>query len=253
MLRFDGKRWRVLAPPEISSYAPRGLALFDRKLWLRHGNGALDVFDEKSWRRDVARALPRPKIFALTVDETKLYAAQWGGWSEYSRGSWRSFLRLPELQGAILTALLPDGDNLWLGTQNRGVAFFDRAKNTLTWHDERAGLPDDWITVLQRDDATLFAGTFVGGLSEYSREKNHWKTAAEPRGQNVTALEHDGQGGVFIATRAGLWRRATDGTLENLNARFPFLENEIQSLKLAPRGLWIGARTALYFLPRQSW
>ena len=253
LLRFDGKRWRVLAPPEISSFAPRDGAQFDGKLWLRHGSGALDVFDGKSWRRDATRALPRGKVFALAADESKLYAAQWGGWSEYSRGVWTPFLRLPELQGIVLTALLPDGNDLWIGTQNRGIAFYERAKNALTWHDERAGLPDDWITVLARANDKIVAGTFVGGLAEYTRAKNLWKPIAELRGQNVTALEGDGQGGAFVATRVGLWRRAADGKWENFNARFPFLENEIQALKVAPRGLWIGARTALYFLPRENW
>lgn len=255
LLRFDGKSWRVLAPPENSSFAPRRTAIFGGKLWLQHGGGNLDVFDGKSWRRDVARALPRRKIFALASGEDKLYAAQWGGWSEYSRGAWTPFLRLPQLQGVVVTALLPDGDNLWLGTQNRGAAHFNRAQNTLTWHDERSGLPDDWITVFGREGTTTFAGTFVGGLAQSrgAATTSRWKDVEELRGRNVTALESDGQSGFFIATRAGLWRRAADGKLENLNARFVWLENEIQALRLAPRGLWIGGRTAIYFLPQEAW
>ena len=58
-------------------------------------------------------------------------------------------------------------------------------------HDERSGLPDDWITTLARTaSGDIYAGTFVGGLA--TRNNAGWFAAPELRGANVTALEKTG-------------------------------------------------------------
>lgn len=119
----------------------------------------------------------------------------------------------------------------------------------LKFHDERHGLSDDWITALSRSSKVLYAGTFVGGLCRQNGA--HWLASKELAGENVTALEPDGDGGIFITTRTGLWHRNDKGKMANLGAQVPWLDTELQALSATDGGLWIGSRTGLFWL-RQS-
>src|SRR5205823_1057686 len=137
--------WHSESVPVLSSVAPRQMAEFHGALYLRHGNGKVDRFDGRTWTRDVCAGLPRKRATMIASDPSRLYIAQWGGWSEYDGRAWTHYLKLPELQGRTISALYTDGDILWIGTQNRGVAQFDHRTGRLRWHDERQGLPDDWV------------------------------------------------------------------------------------------------------------
>jgi len=230
----------------LSSNAPRQMVEFKGVLFVRHGGGKVDRFDGSRWMRDIFPWLPRKKAMAIAADNKRLTIAQWGGWSEYDGKTWQHYLNLPELQGLPMVSLHPDGSTLWIGTQSRGVGEFDYATNKLRWHDERHGLPDDWITCLARVGSTLYAGTFVGGLSWWNGKT--WTTAAELKGENVTALEPDGEGGLFIATRNGVWHRSAKAVLQRLNDEVRFLDTEVQTLCKVPEGLWVGTRTGLFFV-----
>jgi ligand-binding sensor domain-containing protein len=145
-------------------------------------------------------------------------------------------------------SLHPDGDRLWIGTQKRGLGEYSYRDGRFIWHDERHGLPDDWITCIARSGGVLYAGTFVGGLARYDGKK--WHDIPQLRGENVTALEPDGQGGLFIATRNGVWRQLPQGELSKLSQ--PWLDAEAQALWYSEKGLWIGTRTGLFFLRNAS-
>ena len=62
-------------------------------------------------------------------------------------------------------------DDVWIGTQSRGLAKWTRATGELRFFDERDGLKDDWITALYIQGARVWAGTFVGGLHVYQNGK----------------------------------------------------------------------------------
>jgi ligand-binding sensor domain-containing protein len=237
--------WQSVTLPEISTVAPRQMAEFKGALYVRHGSGKVDRFDGRVWTRDVCSTLPRKQASMIASDPGRLYVAQWGGWSEYDGTAWTHFLKLPELQGRTVTALHPDGDTLWIGTQNHGLAEFSHRTGQLTWHDERQGLPDDWITAIAREGRTLYAGTYVGGLARWNGAK--W-SAGELSGANVTDFAPDGKGGLWIATRTGLWHRDSSGRLTPASSRSHFLDTEVQALQQVPEGLWVGTRTGLFFL-----
>lgn len=240
--------WHQVTVPTLSSAAPRQLVVFGGRLFVRHGSGVVDRWDGTRWARNVFAFLPRGGVSALATDWQHLYAAQWGGWSETNGHVWTHHLTLPALRGQIITALCPEGGTLWLGTQGRSVAEVSRAAGTVRWHDERAGLTDDWITCLAQIGPTLCAGTFVGGLNcrtDGSGPNTRWSAPAALRGANVTALAPDGTGGVWAATRSGVWHRNAGGQWAALDS---FLEPEAQALLPVPGGLWIGTRTGLDFL-----
>ena len=289
--------WGHFSPPQISSNAPRQMVVFQDRLYLRHGSGKLDRWNGVRWEANIGAGLPRRQVSALAADAERLYAAQWGGWSEYDGSGWTHHLDLPDLQGLPVTALCPRGDRLWIGTQNHGLAEYDRRHRRLIWHDERSGLPDDWITALAPEGATVAAGTYVGGLARRGllppvaasrgalsegtfasglarrgklapdapspgkptantlvgfiarQDSGRWTTPPELAGQNVTALEPDGSGGLFIATRNGVWHESPAGPLRRIQPASGFLDREAQCLCRVPGGLWIGMRTGLFFCP----
>lgn len=238
---------------DLSSNAPRQMVEFANALWVRAGGGMVDKFDGRSWSKNVFPYLPRHKTLAIAGDKDRLYLGQWGGWSEWDGHAFTHHLNVAELQGLPPMTLLPAGNTLWFATQSRGIAEVDRTTEKVRWHDERLGLPDDWITCLLPQDQTilphgqtLLAGTFVGGLATWNG--SHWQAAPELKGENVTALESDGRGGAFVATRHGLWQRDKDGHLQSLHDRWPWVEGEVQSLLRVPQGLWIGTRVGIFFV-----
>lgn len=241
-----GNGWRRAGHEVLSSDAPRQMVEFGGELFVRHGGGAVDGFDGATWRKNVFAALPRQKTMAIAADEKRLYLGQWGGWSEWDGRNFTHHLNLPELQGVPPMALLPDGPTLWMATQSRGIAEIERATGKIRWHDERLGLPDDWITCIAKVGNEVYAGTFVGGLARWDGER--WQVAPELRGENVTALDSDGAGGLFVATRHGVWHRDTNGRLKSLHDRAPWLEPEAQALCRVPEGLWIGTRTGIFYV-----
>ncbi len=179
------------------------------------------------------------------LDEHRLYVAQWGGWSEFDGQAWTHHLDVPELQGLPVTALCPQNDTFWIGTQGRGLAEYSRDSHTLRWHDERNGLTDDWITALVCMNDKIYAGTFVDGLAEWNGAA--WTSPKELKGENVTALEPDASGGLYIATRHDVWHQSINGDLKCIHLVSPNLSAEAQALCYVPGGLWIGTRAGLVF------
>lgn len=237
--------WQHLTEGLLSSSAPRQMVEFQGSLYLRHGNGKVDRFDGERWYREVCSALPRKEAMALTADPKRLYVAQWGGWSEFDGQTWKHHLHQPELQGVPITALYSEREVLWISTQGRGLAEVNRNRGQLRWHDERQGLPDDWVKCLVRVGPSLYVGTFVGGLARGNGTR--WETVAPLDQGEVTALEPDGAGGVFIATRTGVWHQGDNGMLEPLHSRLGNPYPEAQALCRVAGGLWIATRTGLYF------
>jgi hypothetical protein len=239
--------WRCYDGKILSSDAPRHLVPFQNQLYVRHGNGMVDCFDGRKWTLDLwKQELPRRKAFALASDGNKMFVGQWGGWSEWDGNTWTHFLQVPELQGLPLMCLLPDGDRLWIGTQSKGVAEYSYATKQITWHDERAGLQDDWITSLGKVHNEIFAGTFVGGLAIWNGKS--WRNVKQLEGDNVTDIAADTRGGAIIATRGGVWERTREGVMQRLNEKYSWLDNEAQAVCVTSEGTWIGARTGVSWL-----
>jgi len=236
--------WKRATPPLLSSVAPRQLVTFQGTLYVRHGNGKVDRLDAGgAWTRDVCAHLPRKETTMIASDSHRLYAGQWGGWSEFDGRQWVHHFEQKILQKCPMTALYPQGDTLWIGTQNHGLAEYRHATGELRWHDERAGLRDDWITTIAGDGKTLTIGTFVGGMMRWDSKR--WMPPVLV-GENVTAFAPDASGGEWVATRAGLWHRTAKGELKS--AHIPYLDSEIQALLAVKGGLWVGARTGIFFL-----
>ena len=246
LIARTGKGWRHVAPPQISSSAPRQMLNWQDKLYVRHGNGIVDAFDGASWEKNALKSIPRRGVYALAGDANRLLAAGWGGWSEWDGKTWTPHYDLPSLKGVPIMNMALQNDDVWIGTQSRGIAKWTRATNELKFFDERDGLGDDWITALCVDGPRVWAGTFVGGL--YLYQNSQWRALDATKGENVTAIVPDesvGQsGGVWAATRRGLYRGRGE-TVAKISENW--LDAEGQALCADAHGLWIGARTSLNY------
>ena len=205
----------------------------------------MDRLAGETWTCDVFAYLPRETTM-LAADSRRLYVGQWGGWSEFDGKGWTHHFEQKILQKAPMTALYPQGDTLWIGTQNRGLAEYRHTAGELRWHDEREGLPDDWITTITGDGKSLSIGTFVGGMMRWDGKR--W-TPPVLAGQNVTAFASGAAGGEWIATRAGLWHRSASGALTSVHP--PFLDSEIQAL-LAMNGGPVDRGAHRHIFPRSK-
>ena len=246
ILRENGK-WKRVSTPVLSSNAPRQMVEWKNQLFVRHGSGVVDSFDGKNWTKNALKSAPRAGIYALASDENTLFAAGWGGWSEWDGEKWTPHFEIAALKNVPVMGFLPDGEWLWIATQSRGVGRFHRASGEFRFFDERDGLGDDWITTLQKIDGKIYAGTFVGGLARLDGEK--WHPFEALRGQNITAIEGDGQGTIWVAARRGLWKISGDSAQK---IDVDGLESELQTLWKGENGLWIGARTSLSFRKQSS-
>jgi ligand-binding sensor domain-containing protein len=251
LMEYRNGKWRHFGKEILSSNAPRQMAVFHDHLYVRFGNGMVDRFDGKKWERNIFPDLPRGKIYSLATDDRKLFLGQWGGWSEWDGKSFQHFLKLPELQGVPLMVLHPIGNSLWIGTQSLGLMMYSHRSAKLRLIDARRGLPDDWITAIAGNtDDNVFTGTFVGGLAR--KTVSGWQTVTPVAGENVTALEMDDAGGIYIATRHGVWHQSASGIWQNYQQTFPALSPEAQALLRTPEGLWIGTRAGLFLISLEA-
>ena len=251
--------WKHLGKSTLSSNAPRQLVVFQNKLYVRHSNEVVDCFDGKSWKQNVFPALPRKQIISIASDANNLYLGQWGGWSAWDGKNFAHHLKIPELQIVPLMQIFPDGDQsknskLWLGTENRGLFMWNEDSQKLQHFDERDGLPDDWITSLNRSGSTLFAGTFKGGVAwldeKSAAKKPRWQTAL--KGSGVTSIVVERDGSTLVGTHFDLYQRDEKGKFISLSNWMQGNDREIQAMLSTDEGLWIGTRNSLLFRTNES-
>jgi len=159
---------------------------------------------------------------------------------------------------AIPTSATQDGAGfLWIGSQN-GLARWDGYHFRIYRADpgKEGALPDNFIQALLTDSrGVLWVGTTSGGLARYDRE--HERFVVYPVGPNglshvsVRSIADDGNGGVWVATEAGLDHVTADskviGHLRHSDADPSSLpDNRVRGLMRDRHGtLWVGTATAL--------
>lgn len=166
---------------------------------------------------------------------------------------------------AIPTSATQDGDGfLWIGSQN-GLARWDGYHFRIYRANPGKGgaLPDNFIQTLLTDSrGVLWIGTTSGGLARYDRE--HEQFIVYPVGPtglshvSVRAIADDGNGGVWVATEAGLDHVIAGsnvmGHLRHSDDDPTSLpDNRVRGLLRDRHGtLWVGTATALARLDKGS-
>ncbi len=218
----------------LPSSAPRNSVVIGDQLYMRFGDGELISISPDGEVTRLHRMLPRKQALAIATDGTTLVVAQPGGYSEFDGITWTHHFRIPALIGRSPSALAANQESIWFAAQGAGVIEINRSTGKTRIHDERAGMPDDWITTLNLGTPTV-AGTFIGGLAIWN---GHWKT--ELAGHSGTALLRDGSG-VLVGTRSGLFR-LQNGLVSKIS------DVEVQALATHDGKVYVGTRWGIILL-----
>lgn len=93
-------------------------------------------------------------------------------------GRLRSFDSInPDLTARnVITLLVDDEDNLWIGTYGEGLYRWDRRENAVEHFSKASGqLADDWVLCAVQARTGLYFGTFGGGVTHLSAQGRSWQ------------------------------------------------------------------------------
>ncbi len=121
--------------------------------------------------------------------------------SQYMRDSWSIDQGLP--QSSVLAIAQGRDGYLWLGTEAGLVRFDGATFTTFTSANTANGLSDNYVNALLVDRDTVWAGTWVGGVTTMSRGR---AAPAPGSGGRVSYLYQDRAGTVWAALNPGLAR-----------------------------------------------
>ncbi|MCS7080395.1 MAG: ATP-binding protein [Chloracidobacterium sp.] len=144
---------------------------------------------------------------------------------------------------------------LWVGTNARGLARFDRWTETFSFITE--GLPVDHQgryprieAILEDNEGVLWIGSWagIGRLTPDRRRILPYTLGSETRYPRVTAIAQDTRGRLWFGGMAGLWRLSPPSMLPVLRHTFPnnVQEQGVRSLCLVDDMLYVGGWQGLY-------
>ena len=167
--------------------------------------------------RDGVLAAPDNQTLGAPSPASDVFAA-----TENAAGGWAGgddLLRVPD--GAPFSpfvdgnnkirALAGDAEEVWVGSDDQGIALFDSADSTAqVFTLEQDGLPSDKIRGLAIDGADVWAATDKG-VARYKRDRGLWITMDEAAGleglvdvKGVTVLQVEGRRTIAIAAGGGI-------------------------------------------------
>jgi len=245
LLYREGNAWQqVDSESGLSSDSPRDLVVFRNRLYVRYSTGEVDCFDGRAWRPAFDKvSLPRQGVYAMATDSRQLYLGQWAGWAATDGKRWEHHFKEPALQGQVITAIAAGKDTLWLGTQKAGL--FAWRDGRLTQYHESHGLTDDWITSIGIRGDRVLVGTYTGGLLQCDGKR--FAQSMDTGGFAVRDIAFIEGGKALVATPLGVYREEGAGW----RALEPRACGGLETQTLYPtnKGVWIGSRTALAYMP----
>ncbi len=209
----DGARRRV--KEEIRMWG-RAIVLWSLLAWSGLA-GALVPLTPQPRQMGVADGLPSATITAFAEDHLGyLWMASSDGLARYDGRGFRIWRMEHGLRDNQLWALYVDARNqLWIGTENEGVAVFDADRRTFRFYN-RANTPQlrsnsIWC-ISATPDGSLWFGTSAGGLTRRlpdGRFELYRARPDDPRalpGRDVVHMAVTPDGSLWVGTRSGLAR-----------------------------------------------
>jgi hypothetical protein len=179
----------------------------------------------------------------MATDGHRLYLGLWAGWATTDGKQWEYHFADQVLQGQVITAIAPQGETVWLGTQKAGL-FAWRGGQLMQYH-EAQGLTDDWITCFGTHENRLLVGTYNGGVLSWDGTRFTQVLGLE--GFAARSLAFTGEGKALVASPLGVYQE-TDNGWRLLDPRTSG-GLEAQTLCIVPDGVWVGTRTSLAYVP----
>jgi ligand-binding sensor domain-containing protein len=247
--RYDRGNWRTYFPMHgLADYWVYAFA-FDRKrnLWMGTWDGA-SYFEPAGERfTNYRQELVNVWVYGLDIDpEGRVWFGTEGGVSMYDGKTWRSWTHADGL-GAPNSLNLPASANTGLGTRAR------HDLNTLTGTSETYNPNYVFAALVDRRDASLWFGTWGGGVSHLTGET--WTSYGQSdglAGNVVYAIAQEPDGALWFGTNHGATRY--DGRIwRNYSRQQGIVGDNVYSIAIAPdRSVWLACRGGVSRLPPQQ-
>ena len=169
----------------------------------------------------VAEGLPSSFLNGLAVDrDGYLWIATRDGLARYDGVGYKIYQHVPGDAGAlpgnmVQTVFVDSRNRVWVGVEGQGFCVLDPARKRFRrFHmgNRHELLSNDVLAIQQTSDASLWFGTYGGGLYRMdARERltRYLPIAKDPHSlpdANVLSLLTDGRGQLWVGTSAGLAR-----------------------------------------------
>jgi ligand-binding sensor domain-containing protein len=203
------------------------------------GAGGASYFDGENWTNyTVADGLAGPDVQAITADgQNRTWFGTRTGLSIWTGATFFNLTSENGLPSYDITALLAEGDIVWIGTRAGLLRFQDNQLQV--FNTENIGLPSNVITALRFDAAgAVLVGTDAG-LARLA--ENQAELVEDVPAAPITALTTAPEGEIWVAAGgAGLYHFDGEGWGQMTDtANLP--SSEITALLVDPAGdLWIG-------------
>ena len=161
------------------------------------------------------------------------------------------------------TAITPDGENLWVGTE-RGIVIYRMKDGKLSGirqtHNKDKSLSDNAVHALMADrERGVWAGTFFGGINRISYSHKNF-VVTMPENENVDVCREmcaDNQGRLWVGTEdGGLYQfNRNTKTLHEADVKWgnEARPSNVQSLMVLGNELWVSALNGgIYVIDTQT-
>ncbi|MDQ2986234.1 MAG: hypothetical protein M3R13_05865 [Armatimonadota bacterium] len=221
----------------ISREPVRQVLQVDKDVWIVYGSGALDkLSSDGRLHSDVLHgAAKRPWTSSATASKNGLLLGGLGGW--VFKGATFIEKYPQELSGQVVTAIVSNGKQLFVGTQEKGLAQVDG--NRIRWINPGTGLADTWVTALCSARGRLYAATATAGLYEI-RQGRALKVGTPSEKIRQTMLFNNQ---IVIGALDGAWK-LSGKKWEKLATN----SQETTFLSEIDGSMWVGTPTGTYII-----
>ena len=246
VVRFDGVSFKAFEDRGVLAKDTTELLIdLDETLWIGTLEYGVHGFPKTGdpIRIDSAAGLASDHIWSLAgTGSEQLWIGTAEGLCVRAKGEMRCGLGGETVAEGPVTAIVPDGNALWLGVEGGGVFRLDLESERAV--DMGDGLPTGRIQDLIRDPAgNLWAATFGDGLFRFQGER--FVPVAGTEGL-IRSLHAGPDGAVWIGTYGGGLQRLVGDALETLDSRLGMPNDHIHAIH-ADRGgnIWVGSNGGL--------
>lgn len=233
-----GRRQFTTAGGLTSDVVHSVLASTDGKVWVGTGRG-LQWFNssDTSVKLTTVKGLPQVPVFALHQYGDSVLIGTERGLYRYYAGSVSVFSAA--LSDLPVSALLVSGEQLWIGTTDRGL--LRHSALGLETLSMAGGLPNNRILSLYQDrEQSIWVGTNGGLFRLRDAPFVTYTTAQGLAGDYIRAVLAHSDGSVWIGSSQGVSRYTEQG-ISNIDLSAVSTGQSVLSLVEAPDGsVWIG-------------
>lgn len=225
-------------------------------------------------------SLSQSHITDITVDKSGiLFVSTLKGLNVYDRenDSFASIQKSKDyttsyLNSNFINCLLPDGNNMWVGTEMGGVNLLTRGRlitsNIRNNPSDKNSLSPNPVNAICEDNANnLWIGTVDGGINFQRKGENHFEHLVN-NPKDKTTISHNTISGFLLDSENHLWVYTWGGGINELNLNIPNNKNFIRHQKrndgldinfiasacedIINKGIWFGTTEGLHFYDKDK-